>query len=80
MGLTTVRVRYHRGDLARVEVPQDALRKLCEVKCRDELVRRLRQLGFKFITLDLEGFRSGSLNNLLPLENLKLVSSDQEDG
>ena len=35
---------------------------------RDGLVRRLKELGFRFVTLDLEGFRSGSLNALVSLE------------
>ena len=70
LGLRTLRVRYHRGDLARLEVPLDALPRLCEPGIRDKLVRRLRELGFRFVTLDLEGFRSGSLNTLVPIESL----------
>ena len=70
LGLRTLRVRYHGGDLARLEVPLDALPRLCEPGVRNELVRRLRELGFRFITLDLEGFRSGSLNTLVPIESL----------
>ena len=38
-----------------------------------ELVQAFRDLGFKFVTLDLEGFRSGSLNGLIPLESLQLT-------
>jgi uncharacterized protein len=68
LGLATVRVRYHRGDLARLEVPADAIARLCEPATREQLVARLRELGFKFVTLDLEGFRSGSLNALVTLE------------
>jgi uncharacterized protein len=67
IGLATVRVRYHRDDLARLEVPLEAIPLLAEPKTRDELVAKLRGLGFKFITLDLEGFRSGSLNALVTL-------------
>jgi uncharacterized protein len=72
-GLRTVRVRYHKGDVARVEVPQDALVQLCDEQLRNELVARLKSLGFKFITLDLEGFRSGSLNEALSIVQLKGV-------
>jgi uncharacterized protein len=61
-GLRTVRVRYHRGDLARLEVPPESLARLCEPPLRDELVAYLKSLGFKYIALDLEGFRSGSQN------------------
>jgi uncharacterized protein len=61
-GLRTVRVRYHRGDLARLEVPCDAIETLCRPPLREELVAYLKSLGFKYIVLDLEGFRSGSQN------------------
>jgi uncharacterized protein len=70
-GLRTLRVRYHKGDLARVEVPLDDLPRLAEPAARAELVRAFRDLGFKFITLDLEGFRSGSHNAVIPLEALQ---------
>jgi uncharacterized protein len=66
-GLQTVRVRYHKGDLARLEVPAEALVQLVDGAFRGELIARLREIGFKFITLDLEGFRSGSLNQLVQL-------------
>jgi len=60
-GLAQLRVRDH-GDLARVEVPVEALPALVEPGRRADLVSRLRDLGFVFVTLDLEGFRSGSMN------------------
>lgn len=68
LGLRTVRVRYHRGDLARLEVPADAIAALCEPATRTALTAKLRALGFRFVTLDLEGFRSGSMNSLVMLE------------
>jgi pyridinium-3,5-biscarboxylic acid mononucleotide sulfurtransferase len=69
-GLRLLRVRYHKGDLARIEVPLDELPRLAAPEVRGELVGAFRALGFKFITLDLEGFRSGSLNAVIPLESL----------
>jgi pyridinium-3,5-biscarboxylic acid mononucleotide sulfurtransferase len=66
-GLVNLRVRYHRGDLARIEVPLADLPRLCDSEMRRELAAELRRLGFKFITLDLEGFRSGSLNQLVQI-------------
>ncbi len=69
LGLRTVRVRYHRGDLARLEVPGDAIAHLAEPEIRERLATELKQLGFKFITLDLEGFRSGSQNAALDSGN-----------
>lgn len=64
-GFEPVRVRYHRGDLARIEVPVEALGRLLDSALRADLIQRLKQLGFKFISVDLEGFRSGSLNVLV---------------
>jgi uncharacterized protein len=69
LGLRECRVRLHEGDLARLEVPLEALPQLVEPAVREGLARRLRELGFRFVTLDLEGFRSGSLNTLVSLEN-----------
>jgi pyridinium-3,5-biscarboxylic acid mononucleotide sulfurtransferase len=69
-GLHVLRVRYHKGDLARIEVPLDDLPRFVELEFRGELIPAFRTLGFKFVTLDLEGFRSGSLNNVIPVENL----------
>jgi uncharacterized protein len=68
LGLRECRVRYHEGDLARVEVPVAEITKLAAEPVRTSLAREFRRLGFKFVTLDLEGFRSGSLNELVPLE------------
>jgi pyridinium-3,5-biscarboxylic acid mononucleotide sulfurtransferase len=62
LGLQTVRARYHRGDLARLEVPVEAISLLASPAKRASLVMELKRLGFKYITLDLEGFRSGSQN------------------
>ncbi len=66
-GLPNLRVRYHKGDLARIEVPVGDLVRLCDGDVRRELTAALRELGFKFVTLDLEGFRSGSLNQLVQI-------------
>ncbi|HZN35864.1 MAG TPA: ATP-dependent sacrificial sulfur transferase LarE [Pirellulaceae bacterium] len=66
-GLANLRVRYHEGDLARIETPLADLPRLCEADFRQELTVELRRLGFKFVTLDLEGFRSGSLNQLVQI-------------
>jgi pyridinium-3,5-biscarboxylic acid mononucleotide sulfurtransferase len=74
-GLRTVRVRYHKGDMARLEVPPEAIARLCEPSTRTQLVERLKALGFQYVTLDLEGFRSGSLNALVTLQNIRSESS-----
>jgi uncharacterized protein len=74
-GLRLLRVRYHKGDLARIEVPLDELPRLASLEVRNALIPAFRELGFKFVTLDLEGFRSGSLNTLIPLEGLMKPSA-----
>jgi pyridinium-3,5-biscarboxylic acid mononucleotide sulfurtransferase len=71
LGCGELRVRYHQGDLARIEVTPAQLARLASPELREPLVARLRELGFRFVTLDLAGFRSGSLNTLLPVESLR---------
>lgn len=68
LGLRDCRVRLHEGELARIEVPTSEIARLAEPAVRDGLAKRLHELGFQFVTLDLEGFRSGSLNALISLE------------
>jgi len=70
LDLRNVRVRYHRGDLARLEVPGDAIERTSQQSVREPLIAHLKSLGFRFVTLDLEGFRSGSLNDLIQIESL----------
>jgi uncharacterized protein len=69
-GLEMVRVRLHENDLARLEVPLASLTRLCANGLREEIVGQLRRLGFRYVTLDLEGFRSGSFQQLVPVEDL----------
>ena len=72
LGYRECRVRLHEGELARVEVPAAELARLADPGLREGLVRCLKELGFQYVTLDLEGFRSGSLNALVSLENKRL--------
>ncbi len=67
LGLRECRVRLHEGELARIEVPANEIERLVSEDVRETLTRRLRELGFAFVTLDLEGFLSGSLNQLVSL-------------
>lgn len=64
LGLGAVRVRHH-GDLARLEVTSENIARLATPPLREEIVQRLRDLGFTYIALDLQGFRSGSMNEPL---------------
>jgi pyridinium-3,5-biscarboxylic acid mononucleotide sulfurtransferase len=65
LGFRELRVRHH-GSVARIELPRHELPRILADELGDEIVRRLRELGFTFVALDLEGLRSGSLNRLLP--------------
>ncbi len=64
-GYGTLRVRYHAGDLARIEVPSDRIEQLADSAERERLVAEFQKIGFRYICLDLEGFRSGSQNLVL---------------
>jgi uncharacterized protein len=75
LGLRECRVRLHQGELARIEVPASALARMTVPEVREGLVQRLKGLGFQFVTLDLEGFRSGSLNSLVSLETKRLFTN-----
>lgn len=66
-GFEPMRVRYHKGDAARIEVAVEQLSKFVADGFRREVVEHLKSLGFKYVSLDLEGFRSGSMNAVLKL-------------
>jgi uncharacterized protein len=74
LGLRECRVRLHEGELARIEVPISELARMAQPEVRQHLALRFRELGFQFITLDLEGFRTGSLNTLVPLQTKRLFA------
>ena len=66
-GFTDVRVRYHRDDLARIEVSAEQVSDLAGDSMRQTVDTKLRSLGFALVTIDLRGFQSGSLNRLLQI-------------
>lgn len=74
LGLKEFRVRYHAGDLARIEAPIESLAILTSSEHRIDLVRIFKSLGFRFVTLDLTGFQSGSLNTLIQIHSPNLNS------
>ncbi len=67
LGLRDLRVRYHEGDLARIEAPLNAIEQLSGAEVRGPLAQHFKSLGFKFVTIDLAGLQSGSLNQLLTI-------------
>jgi len=60
-GFSQLRVRSH-GDIARLELPLEDLPRLLDPELRTRVTTRLHELGYRYVTLDLEGFRSGSMN------------------
>lgn len=65
LGFRELRVRHH-GSTARIELPRAEMGRVLADGLAEEIVRRVREAGFAFVALDLEGLRSGSLNRLLP--------------
>jgi uncharacterized protein len=74
MGFRHFRVRFHDERTARIEVGQQEVRRLMDDDLREQVVRQLKNLGFTYVTLDLQGYRTGSMNEVLPVE-LKLQYS-----
>jgi len=68
MGFRTVRVRHHDERTARIEVGKADFAKILDDETRTAVIRRMRAAGFTYVTLDLEGFRSGSMNAVLSIE------------
>ncbi len=64
LGFKQVRVR-HYGNLARIEILKEEMAHLMEDSLREKVVGRLKGVGYRYITLDLQGFRSGSMNEVL---------------
>jgi uncharacterized protein len=69
LGFRQFRVRHH-GQIARIEIARDELPRAMTMPMAQTLVQTFRALGFLYVTLDLEGFRSGSMNALLPVASL----------
>lgn len=67
LGFRVFRVRYH-GELARIEIGRGELPKALDLEMAGTIARRFKELGFQYVTLDLEGYRQGSLNEVLPAE------------
>lgn len=74
LGFRQMRVRHH-GQIARIEIAPDELPRALTPQMFAEFTRIFKSLGFTFVTVDTEGFRSGSMNSLLPTGSLvKLIS------
>jgi uncharacterized protein len=71
LGVRELRVRHEVNDLARIEIALAELPRLTDSDHRRQVCDALHQLGFKYVTIDLDGFRSGSMNAGLPILELK---------
>ena len=69
LGLRQYRVRHH-GEIVRIEIAREEFPSVLNVEVFESLTREFKALGFKFVTLDMEGFRSGSMNALLSIDTL----------
>ena len=69
LGFREFRVRHH-GDLARVEIARAEMQRALSMETLDAITAALRSVGFQYVTLDCAGFRSGSLNAVLPADVL----------
>jgi uncharacterized protein len=72
-GFREFRVRHH-DQLVRIEIAPAEMDRVLRKELVDELARRFRQLGFKYVTLDLEGFRSGSMNEVIDRPQLTQIT------
>jgi pyridinium-3,5-biscarboxylic acid mononucleotide sulfurtransferase len=70
LGFRQFRVRHH-GEMVRIEIAQEEMERALSPNMAAEFAAIFRALGFKFIALDLEGFRSGSMNTLLPADQVR---------
>jgi pyridinium-3,5-biscarboxylic acid mononucleotide sulfurtransferase len=70
LGFRQFRVRHH-GEIVRIEIAREELDRALTIAMAAQFTTIFKELGFKFVTLDLEGFRSGSMNSLLPVAQLR---------
>jgi uncharacterized protein len=64
LGIRTLRLRHH-GDIARIEIDEKDMARVLNDETRREIVKRLKAIGYLYVTLDLTGYKTGSLNAVL---------------
>ncbi len=67
MGIRQVRVRHH-GEIARIEVSPEERVQFFDVKVMDKIVEKFKRIGFTYVTFDMQGYRTGSMNEVLSAE------------
>jgi uncharacterized protein len=76
LGFRQVRVRHH-GNLARIEIARGDLPRALSMDVLDAITEALRRIGFLYVTLDTQGYRSGSMNDTLPASAIAPASVKQ---
>jgi len=74
LGFRQFRVRHH-GQIVRLEIAREELPRAMTMEMASEFTQIFKALGFAYVTLDLEGFRSGSMNAVLPAESLSIIKT-----
>jgi len=70
MGFRQFRLRHH-GDVARIEIAREEMERALSLEMLARMSAEIKACGFKFVALDVEGFRSGSMNVVLPVESIR---------
>ncbi len=73
LGFEQARVRHH-GDIVRIEIAREDLARAFNIEMGARLVPIFKRLGFKYVTLDCEGYRSGSMNAVLPINQIRMAN------
>jgi uncharacterized protein len=73
LGFPQVRVRHH-GDLARIEIAREHMSTALTIPMLDRITAALKPLGFLYVTLDTQGYRSGSMNDVLPVSAIQTAT------
>lgn len=76
LGFRQHRVRIH-GDVARIELPPEDFSRMLEEETRLQVSRTLRGIGFSYVSLDLQGYRTGSMNETLPQQDIKRFAPER---
>lgn len=78
LGMREFRVRHH-GTIARIELGEREMKLFWEDNVKETIVSQFKSLGYTYVTLDLEGYRTGSMNETLSLEQMNIVKDQRED-
>lgn len=73
LGFEQARVRHH-GDIVRIEIAREDIARAFNPEMAARLVPIFKKLGFKYVTLDCEGYRSGSMNAILPIDQIRMAN------